>query len=87
MTNPQPTLVLAPVLDLTQADSLKAELLAAFAQGAPVALEAGAVQRVSSPCLQVLVAASRRGAVLVNPSVPLREVAAALDLSAELGIA
>ena len=87
MTQPNSTLVLAPVLDLIQADSLKAQLLEAFAQGAPVMLDAGAVQRVSSPCLQVLVAAARRGAVLVNPSVLLREVAAALDLSAELGIA
>ncbi|OJT96030.1 MAG: hypothetical protein BGN82_06865 [Alphaproteobacteria bacterium 65-7] len=87
MTTLNPTLILAPVLDLVQADTLKAELLAAFAQGAPVTLEAGAVQRVSSPCLQVLVAAARRGAVLVNPSAPLREVADALDLSAELGIA
>ncbi|HEU0161782.1 MAG TPA: STAS domain-containing protein [Rhizomicrobium sp.] len=87
MTVSNPIVILAPVLDLTQADGLKAQLLAAFAQGDPVTVEAGAVQRVSSPCLQVLVAAARRGAVLVNPSVPLREVAAALDLSAELGIA
>ena len=87
MTQPNSTLVLAPVLDLIQADSLKAQLLEAFAQGAPVMLDAGAVQRVSSPCLQILVAASRRGAVLVDPSLPLREAAADLDLAAELSLA
>ncbi len=77
---------LAPVMDLTAADALRTELLAAFDRGEPVTIEAGQVQRVSSPCLQVLVAAVRRGATIAHPSTALGEVAGALDLGAALGI-
>ncbi len=75
-----PTIALAPVLDLASASNLKQDLLEAFAGGDAVAIEAGEVQRVSSPCLQILAAAVVRGASVSNPSAAFRDTAGALDL-------
>jgi anti-anti-sigma regulatory factor len=80
------TINLAPVLDLTAADSLKQELLTALAISGEVAIDAGQVQRVSSPCLQVLAAAAQRNARVTNASAAFRETAEALDLAAVLGL-
>ncbi len=51
---------LAPVLDLSAATPLKAELEARL--GVPVTLDAGEVRRLGGQCLQVLIAARRRWA-------------------------
>jgi anti-anti-sigma regulatory factor len=77
---------LAPVLDLTAADSLKAELLAAFAAGEAVVIDSRDVSRIGSPCLQVLAAAVRQGATLSNASATLTDAAAMLDLTRTLGL-
>ncbi len=71
------TLRLAPVLDLTAAAPLKSELLAL--RGAPLDLDASAVDRVGGLCLQVLLAADAAWAAdghtlkMTGPSQALRE--------------
>jgi anti-anti-sigma regulatory factor len=50
-------LILPPVLDLTAAEPLCSQLRAALDAG-PVLLDAGAVERIATPCLQVLAAAA-----------------------------
>ncbi len=77
---------LSPVMDLTAADVLKQELLAAFGRGETIEINAAEVSRVSSPCLQVLVAAVRRGATISQVSTAFGEVAGALDLTTALGL-
>ncbi|RVJ96073.1 STAS domain-containing protein [Sinorhizobium meliloti] len=51
------TLMLAPVLDLNEATVLHERLLAL--KGGAVAIDASAVERVGTLCVQVLMAASR----------------------------
>lgn len=53
------TLSLPPVLDIAAAAELKRELLEILASGNPVNVDASAVQRVTTPYLQVLAAAAR----------------------------
>ncbi|NBW07632.1 MAG: STAS domain-containing protein [Caulobacteraceae bacterium] len=66
------SVVLAPVLDILQADPLRAELLAL--RGQPVSVDASAVERLGGLCLQILISAdqtwSRDGQALTidNPS-------------------
>lgn len=50
-------IVLPSVLDIQQAEPLRAELLAL--RGQPVVIDAGAVERLGGLCLQVLIAARR----------------------------
>jgi chemotaxis protein CheX len=57
-------LKLPAILDLTQAQALRSDLIAALVGGNEVAIDASDVQRVSSPCLQVLAAAAKGGAAL-----------------------
>ena len=52
-------IVLPSVLDLLAADSLRARLVAAVGERAPIVLAAGDVERMSTPCAQVLLAAAR----------------------------
>ena len=84
---------LPATLDLTTCPTLKTELLAALALGEGVEIDASKVQRVTSPCFQVLVAAARDFAQaggpamrLSQPSDALSQAAALLALSAELGL-
>ena len=86
--------VLSAVADLSQAGPLKTRLEEALASGTGVTVDASAVQRISSPCLQVLVAgvttfAKAGGAALVikEPSEAFRETASVLGLlnALELG--
>ena len=86
MSAPEHIIKLVPVLDLTAAEPLRRELLAAFAGGASVALDASQVQRVSSPCLQVLVAAARLNARVTGASPAFEETARTLDLVSALGL-
>jgi len=88
------SMTLSAVADLTQAGPLKARLEEALASGTGMTVDASAVQRLSSPCLQVLVAgvttfAKAGGAALViaNPSEAFRETASVLGLlnALELG--
>lgn len=53
------TIALPEILDLSAAEPLKAALAEAVDAGKPLTLDAGAVARLSTPCLQVLIAAER----------------------------
>lgn len=76
------TLTLDPVLDLAAAPSLKQALLDA---GSGARIDAGAVGRITSPCLQLLVSAVRGGAQVTAASQELRKAAACLGLEDALG--
>jgi chemotaxis protein CheX len=52
-------LVLPAVLDLTTADGLKQSLLGVCASGGVVEIDAAAVQRITTPALQVFAAAAK----------------------------
>jgi anti-anti-sigma regulatory factor len=52
------SLKLPPIVDLTTAASLKVQLEQALAAGSGVAIDGGAVARVTSPGLQVLASAA-----------------------------
>jgi anti-anti-sigma regulatory factor len=86
-------LKLPSVLDLTAAAPLKLDLQAALAKGEGLVIDADAVRRVTSPCLQVLVAAARgfaqtggAGLRFENVSQAFRETAAGLALDGALAI-
>jgi anti-anti-sigma regulatory factor len=79
--------MLPAVADLTEAGPLKQRLEQALGAGAGLTVDASAVQRISSPCLQVLVAgmaafAKAGGASLSisNPSEAFRETVSVLGL-------
>lgn len=81
---------LPPVLDLLVAPRLKTLLEALLAGGGAVCLDGATVEAASTPCIQVLLAASRslraegRELALAAPSPPLRSAFADLGLAAEL---
>jgi len=50
-------LTLPPVLDLRAAKPLQEGLRKVLAKGSPVLVDAGAVERLSTPCIQLLIAA------------------------------
>ena len=91
--NGKQLLVMPAVLDLTTADTLKQSLLNALACGPVVEIDAGAVQRITSPCLQVFAAAAKGlpeiGGTMRFTNVPdiFRETADTLGLSELLGLA
>ena len=67
---------LPAIADLTFSASLKAALVRAQAAGADMVVDASAVQRISTPCLQILVAASRDTLRLAGPKLVLRDPSA-----------
>lgn len=50
---------LGPVLDTRAAAAMRDGLLKAIARGKPVMIDAGQVERLSTPCVQVLLAAGK----------------------------
>lgn len=88
----KPALVLPKVLDISTAGMLKASLLGVIGDGGTVELDAEQVQRVTTPCLQVFVAASKslrqNGGELVFLNVPdeFRDTARILGLEEILGL-
>ncbi|MGO8713522.1 MAG: STAS domain-containing protein [Rhizomicrobium sp.] len=54
-----PQLALPAVLDLTTGSELKRQLESALVKGCGLDIDAGQVQRVASPCLQILAAAAK----------------------------
>lgn len=50
----KPLLCLPPVVDLTAVKELKSALQTALSRGAGLGIDASAVERVTTPCLQVL---------------------------------
>lgn len=86
--------ILPAVADLMQAGPLKEQLLQSLNAGTSVTIDASCVQRLSSPCLQVLVAGKQSFAkaggaslVIANPSDAFRETVSVLGLmdALELG--
>lgn len=84
---------LPAILDLTKAAALKDCVLSAMAEGTQVTIDAGALQRITTPCLQVFVAAARDlqnegGALqIVNAPDALTHATEILGLSNVLGLA
>ena len=74
-------------LDLTAAAALKKQLLGAVEQGALVHVDASSVERITTPCAQVLVAAARSlsnqggGLVVKSPSEPFVSAFSELGLN------
>ena len=84
---------LPAVVDLPHASVLKAQLEQALASGRGIAIDGSAVQRISSPCLQVLVAGMNTFAkaggphmAIVNPSAAFLETVSTLGLKDALGL-
>ena len=79
---------LPQVLDLTQAQNLRDTMAARLSDGS-VVLDASAVERMSTPCAQVLLAAGRSAGFagtsfqITNPSEVFRAALADLGLQAE----
>lgn len=63
-------ITLPAILDLTEAAALKSGILAALPLGGGLEVDASQVQRVTSPCLQILASAARDFARAGGP--PLR---------------
>lgn len=83
---------LPPVMDMAAATELKATLEAALVAGNAVRIEAGDVQRVATPALQVLVAAATSfgergtGFAFGDCAPALTEAVGALGLGMSLGV-
>jgi chemotaxis protein CheX len=79
---------LPQVLDLTQAQNLRDSMAARLSEG-PLVLDASAVERMSTPCAQVLLAAGRAADLagspfhIINVSDVFRTALADLGLQAE----
>lgn len=89
----RPLVTLPPILDLTVVASLKLDLLAALGLAEGLEVDASNVQRVTTPCLQLMVSAARSFAEAGGPSLKVTgatlcfdESATALGLAAELGL-
>jgi anti-anti-sigma regulatory factor len=85
------TLTLPPVSDAGAAHALKESLLPLVQKGAPIRLLGGGeVERITTPCMQVLIAADRALApqqarlVLEAASAPMRLAFGEMGLSDEL---
>jgi len=79
---------LPPVLDIVQAQGLRDDMVRLL-QGGAMVLDAGAVERMSTPCAQVLMAAGRAAATsgsrlqIVNCSTVFVSALADLGLQTE----
>ena len=90
MTPPQTALVidLACDLDLSVAGELKDQLLDAVHGDSDLVVDASSVERLTTPCVQILIAAARSlteqgsGLVLKSPSEPFVSAFSDLGLSA-----
>jgi anti-anti-sigma regulatory factor len=84
---------LPAVVDLPHAGVLKAQLERGLASGSGITIDGSAVQRISSPCLQVLVAGmtafTKAGGppmTIVKPSAAFLETVSVLGLGDVLGL-
>ena len=80
------------VLDLSAAESLRAQLLAALARGGDLEIQAAAIRQIDTANLQLLCAAARevralgRSLLFTEPSPPLVLAARRLGLTGVLGL-
>lgn len=72
-------LILPPISDLTYAAELKGHLQAAVAAGEGLEIDASEVQRISTPCVQVLVAGARAFAEAGGPGLRFARASAAFS--------
>ncbi len=72
-------LILPSISDLTYAADLKGHLQAAVAMGEGLEVDAGEVQRISTPCVQVLVAGARAFAEAGGPGLHFSRVSTAFS--------
>lgn len=77
---------LGDVLDITAAASLKAVLLKALDKGQPLVLDAGSVERLSTPCIQILLAGATALQTADLAFTLLRPSDAFIDSLNELGL-
>ncbi len=88
----KPAMVLPKVLDISSAGMLKNSLLSVIVDGATVELDAEQVQRVTTPCLQVLASAAKHSEVhggelrIINVPDEFRSAVQILGLGEILGI-
>jgi anti-anti-sigma regulatory factor len=83
------TVELPAVADLTFARTLKEMLAQALAARAELKIDASQVQRIGSPCLQVLVSATNACGskpTFVDPSTEFIETVSILGLDSVLGL-
>jgi len=87
------SVLLPAVVDLPQAAKLKAQLERGLARGKGVTIDGAAVRRISSPCLQVLLAGmdafAKAGGPpmkIVSPSAAFLETVSVLGLQDALGM-
>ncbi len=87
-SEPDCSMSLPAVADLGHAGVLKTQLERGLASGCGVSVDGSAVQRISSPCLQVLVAgmnafveAGGPRMTIINPSAALLETVSTLGLT------
>ena len=91
-TNVRATVTCDEVLDLSAAESLRAQLLAAVARGGDLEIHAAAVRQIDTANLQLLCAAARdlrargRSLQIIEPSPPLVLAARRLGLTGVLGL-
>jgi len=84
--------MLPPLLDLTRADTLHSELQALVAQETDVKIDGSRVERVSTACVQLLVAARMMARAhggtlaLLAPSPVLSQAVQDLGLAAAMGM-
>lgn len=80
-------LVLPAILDLTAAPGLKDQTLAALGLGMGLTLDAEAVTRLTTPCLQVLAAAAIAAAQMGGPGLTIENAPPAFaEIVAGLGL-
>ena len=83
-------IALPAILDLQQVEPLKQALLQAYGAGRPIVVDALAVQRASSLCLQLLVAARQDaespGLRFSGSSQTFTDIASGLGLAEALGL-
>ena len=77
---------LAPVCDLSAAAPLRNALISAVDGGGPVAIDASAVQRLGTPCAQVLLSAERSLAARSGGGESAGASAAFTDAMRDLGL-
>ncbi len=79
--------VLPAILDLKAIPALKEELMQAAASAGGIAVDAGQVQRISSLCLQLLLAAGMQTELRISPcSKAFNETAHGLGIAPALGL-
>ena len=86
----KPNVTLARELDILATDSLHASLLSVMDDSGPLVVAAESVERLATPCVEVLLAASKsaeaygRSFHIVNPSAKMAEVFEMLGLEGVL---